>query len=50
MLGWTAVGRDEFENVLRLLEPGSVEGEVEKPSSASSSSVRLRFAADRGVQ
>ena len=45
------MGRDGFEKVLRLLEPGSVEGEVEKPSSASpSSSVRLRFAADRGVQ
>jgi hypothetical protein len=44
--------REESENTLRLLELLSAEGGVEeKPSSASSSSsVRLRFAADREVQ
>ena len=43
---------DEPENALRFFKARSEEGDVEeRPSSASSSSsLRLRFATDRGVQ
>lgn len=53
---WCTLGvdkeKEESEKALRFLEPRSAEGLVEeKPSSPSpSSSVRLRFAADREVQ
>jgi len=52
---WCTLGvdkeKEESEKALRFLEPRSAEELVEeKPSSASPSSVRLRFAADRGVQ